>query len=135
MRKLALLGLVAMSASVAASGPHPLRPHDLATGPYQAVATTAYTGTLMYEGGCLLFRDDENSVQFLPVWPYGSVFNGTFVTFHRPGRMEQRIVVGEEFQIEGQPVAWQTLSAPAYQPYQRQCGSPAFSVSRVRPGN
>jgi hypothetical protein len=135
MRKLALVGLVAMSASVAASGPHPLRPHDLATGPYQAVATTAYTGTLMYEGGCLLFRDDENSVQFLPVWPYGSVFNGTFVTFHRPGRMEQRIVVGEEFQIEGQPVAWQTLSAPAYQPYQRQCGSPAFSVSRVRPGN
>jgi len=135
MRRSGWLLLIALPASVSASGPHPLRPHELATAPYQNVATAAYTGTLMYEGGCLLFRDEENTIQFLPVWPYGTVFNGTFVTFHRPGKTEQRVVVGEEFQIEGQPVGWPTLSAPVYEPFQRQCGSPAFVVSRVRPAN
>ena len=137
MRLIAVAGLLALSACAAtvSSAPHPLRPHDLATGPYQSVATTAYSGSLMYEGGCLLFRDEEGKVQVLPVWPYGSVFNGSFVTFHRPGKADQRFVVGEEIRMEGQPVAWSALSGPAYEPFQRQCGAPAFSVSGVRPAN
>jgi hypothetical protein len=135
MRRLAWFALVTLGGCVSNGGPHPLRPHDLATAPYQNLVTDAYTGTLMYEGGCLLFRDEDNKVQFLPVWPYGSAFNGTFVTFHQPGRAEQRIVVGEEFRIEGQPVAWPTLASPVYESFHRQCGSLAFAVSHVRPAN
>ena len=136
MRLIVVAGLLALSDCMTnTGGPHPLRPHDLATGPYQSVATAAYTGSLMYEGGCLLFRDEADKVQVLPVWPYGSVFNGSFVTFHRPGKTDQRLVVGEEVQLEGQPVAWPVLAGPAYEPFQKQCGSPAFVVSRVQPAN
>src|SRR5262249_36804290 len=115
---------------------HPLRPQDLATAPYQSVATAAFTGTLLYEGGCLLFRDDGNRVQLLPVWPAGSVFNGTSVIFHQPGKAEQRVVVGEEFKMEGQPIAWPVLPAPTNAKVRRQGGaSPPFFVSRTRPAN
>jgi hypothetical protein len=121
--------------SASHGGVHPLRPQDLATGPYQSLATAAFNGSLMYEGGCLLFRDDENPVQLLPVWPYGSQFNGSLVTFHQPGKAEQRIVVGEEFQLEGQPVAWPALPQSTAAQFEGQCSSQPFAVSRVRPAN
>jgi hypothetical protein len=89
----------------------------------------------MFEGGCLLFRDDDNRVQLMPVWPYGSQFNGSLVTFHQPGKTEQRIVVGEEFQMEGQPVAWSALRASMSGQFQTQCPSLPFAVSRIRPAN
>jgi len=116
-------------------GVHPLRPHDLATGPYQGVATAAFTGSLMYEGGCLLFRDEDNHMQLLPVWPFGSEFNGSLVTFHRPGKTEQRIAVNEEFQMEGRPVAWSALPGPMREQFQTQCPSEPFAVSAIRPAN
>ena len=129
------LTLLASACANHAGGVHPLRPQDLATGPYQNVATAAFTGSLMYEGGCLLFRDDGNRVQLLPVWPDGSQFNGSLVTFHQPGKTERRIVVGEEFQIEGQPVAWPALPQPIAAQFHPQCPFQPFAVSRVRPAN
>lgn len=135
MMRLAIPAAAATLASCAANGVHPLRPQDLATAPYQSVATAALTGSLMYEGGCLLFRDDQNRVQLLPVWPSGSEFNGTSVIFHQPGKTDQRIVVGEEFHMEGQPIAWSALAAPGYARFQGQCGSAPFFVSRIRPAN
>ena len=135
MRRLGLTGLLVLTGCVS-HGVHSLQPEDLATAPYQSVVTDAYTGSLLYEGGCLLFRDDMNKVQVMPVWPSGSVFNGTSVIFHQPGKSEQRVVVGEEFQIEGQPIASGALAGPSYAQFQRQCGaSPPFFVSRVHPAN
>ena len=130
-----LIAAISLSAC-ASQGVRPLRSEDLATAPYQSLVTNAYTGSLLYEGGCLLFRDDENRIQVMPVWPSGSLFNGTSVIFHQPGKSEQRVVVGEEFQIEGQPIAWNALAGPSYAQFQRQCGaSPPFFVSRVHPAN
>jgi hypothetical protein len=135
VRRSFLVLAVPLSACVSHGGVHPLRPHDLATGPYQSVATAAFTGSLLYEAGCLVFRDEDNNVQLLPVWPFGSEFNGSLVIFHQPGKAEQRIVVGEEFQMEGQPVAWSALPSSTTEDFQRTCGSPPFAVSRVRPAN
>jgi hypothetical protein len=135
MRRGALLGLVLLP-SCASHGVHPLTPQDLATAPYQTTATAALTGSLMYEGGCLLFREDEGRTQLMPVWPNGSVFNGTTLTFHQPGKAEQLIVIAQEFQMEGQPIRWSVLSAPAYARIHRQCGAQApFFVNGVRPAN
>jgi hypothetical protein len=71
----------------------------------------------------------------MPVWPDGSVFNGTTLTFHQPRKSDQLIVVAQEIQIEGQPVQWAALSASAYGRIHRQCGGQPFFVSRVRPAN
>jgi hypothetical protein len=134
MRRGALLAFVLLQACVS-HGVHPLRPQDVATAPYQGVVTAALTGSLMYEGGCLLFRDDEGTAQLLPVWPTGTVFNGTTVTFHHPAKADQLIVIGQEFLMEGQPLRWSAMSAPSYIPFHRQCGAQPFFVSRVRPAN
>jgi hypothetical protein len=112
-----------------------LRPLELATAPYQETITTSLTGSLMYEGGCLLFRDDDTKAQLLPVWPAGSIFNGTSVIVHRPGKADQPILVGEEFVMEGRPAPWSALAASAYAPFQKQCARPPFFVAGVRPAD
>jgi hypothetical protein len=114
---------------------HPLRPLEIATAPYNGVPTADLTGSLMYEGGCLLFRDEGNRVQLMPVWPDGSRFNGTSVTFHEPGKTEQRIIVGEEFVMAGQPLQWSRLPSPRSPIFARECGREPFAVLGVHPAN
>ena len=116
-------------------GVRPLRPLEIATAPYHQVATTALTGSLMYEGDCLLFREEDSGALLLPVWPTGSSFNGTAVLFHQPAKSDQRLLISEQFQMEGQPLQWTTLAADTYAPFQRECGMQPFFVSRVRPAN
>jgi len=135
MRIAQSLGLVLLLAGCASPGVHPLRPHDLAVAPYQETITSALTGSLMYEGGCLLFRDEATTAHLLPVWPLGSTFNGTSVIFHEPGKPEQRVLVGEEFVMSGQPIAWSALAAPTSLPFHNQCNVEPFFVSGVRPAN
>ena len=89
----------------------------------------------MYEGNCLLFRDEATKIYLMPVWPYGSSFNGTGLLFHQPGKTDQRIMVAEEFLMEGQPLQWSTLSGVTYAPFLSQCGYQPFFVSSVRPAN
>ena len=113
----------------------PLRPLELATAPYHEGAAQARIGSLMYEGGCLLFREDGSAAQLLPVWPSGSVFNGTIVIFHQPAKAEQRIAIGEEFVMEGQPASWSALRPSDFRPFQNQCNRQPFFVSTVRPAN
>jgi len=134
MRRVALLTLLPLQ-SCATHGVHPLSPQDLATAPYQSVVTAELTGSLLYEGGCLLFRDDDQTVQLLPVWPPGSEFNGTTLTFHSPGKSDQLVVIAQVLRIEGQPIQWSALSAPAFAPIHRQCAAPPFFVSRITPAN
>jgi hypothetical protein len=114
---------------------HPLRPLEIATAPYNGIPTAALTGSLMYEGGCLLFRDEDNRLQLMPVWPDGSSFNGTSVTFHEPGKTEQRIIVGEEFLMEGQPLQWSRVPDPSAPLFAQKCSREPFAVLGVHPAN
>jgi hypothetical protein len=122
----------------AASGVHrirPLRPLELATAPYQQSSAAALTGSLMYEGGCLLFRPDESAERVLPIWPVGSIFNGTSLIFHQPGKADQPILIAQQFVMTGRRVAWRALSPAAYAPFEHQCGAQPFLVSDVRPAD
>lgn len=134
LRKASLIPLLVLSGCISHGGIRPLRPLELAVGPYQEAATRAEAGSLMYEDGCLMFRNERTAARSLLVWPNGSVFNGTSVIFHQPGKSEQRIVLGEEILLEGRPVdpSW---FAGAYQPFARQCPVSPFFVSRVRPAD
>ena len=114
----------------------PLRPLEIPTAPYGPLATTALTGTLMYEGGCLLFRDEESGSILLPVWPAGSSFNGTALLYHLPGKADQWVAVSQEVMLSGQPLSWQALRGALYQPVQQQCGAYApYFVTAVRPAD
>ena len=77
MRKAGLLVLLLL-ASCEAHDSHirPLRPLEIAVAPYREGPTVALAGSLMYEGGCLLFREDRSKAQLLPVWPYGPCSTG-----------------------------------------------------------
>lgn len=121
--------------SCVSNGVHPLRPLEIATAPYRGVVTTKLTGTLAYEGGCLLFRADDRGAQLVPIWPDGTVFNGTSVIFHQPGRTEETIVVNEEFQMSGEAVPWGRLPGTRIPLYQHACPGVAFAVAGVRPAN
>ena len=136
MRKAGLIGMLALSGCMGQSSIRPLRPLEIATAPYHDVATTALTGSLMYEGGCLLFRDDRSRVLVMPIWPAGTSFNGSAVNFHLPGKTDQLIAIAQEVVLGGQPIAWGVLGTPEYQPLQHQCGAYApFSVSTARPAD
>jgi len=112
-----------------------LKPLEIATAPYHGIATAGFTGSLMYEGGCLLFRDEGNHLQLMPVWPDGSTFNGTSVTFHEPGKSEQRIIIGEEFRMEGRPLQWTRVPNPRATIFAQQCARQPFAVLGVHPAN
>lgn len=125
--------LLAGCASTMHSGIRPLRPLELATGPYDPTITASLTGSLMYEGGCLLFRPQGDGAPILAVWPNGSIFNGTSVIFHEPGKASQPILVEQQMVIEGRPLAWSEL--PGYAPFQNQCRAEPFLVSKVHPAD
>jgi len=137
MRKLMLAALAFPGACVSSTngGVHPLRPLEIATAPYQPTVTAALAGSLMYEGNCLLFRDEATKAYLMPVWSVGSSFNGTAVLVHQPGKTDQRIMIAEEFLMEGQPLQWSALGGAAYAPFLQQCGVQPFFVSSVRPAN
>jgi hypothetical protein len=89
----------------------------------------------MYEGGCLLFRDDDHRFDLFPVWPDGSTFNGTSVTYHEPGKADQRVVLTEEFLMMGQPVQWARVPNRRIALHQQRCGGAPFAVLGIRPAN
>ena len=137
MRKAGLLPILLLGGCMAEHPSiRPLRPLEIPTVAYRDVATTALTGSLMYEGGCLLFRDDQSRSVLMPVWPAGSSFNGTALLYHLPGKADQWIAVSQETVLYGEPLQWSTLVGSNYQPVQHQCGAyPAYYVSSVRPAD
>lgn len=130
---LALLLLSACASS--GSGIHPLRPLELATAPYQPAVTASLTGSLAYENGCLLFIEDETRQSFLPVWPTGSLFNGTSVIFHEPGKTDQPVVIAQEFVLSGTATEWPQLPGEYYARFEAQCRAPPLLVSGIRPAD
>jgi len=137
MRKVRLLAILVLGGCMSNHpAVRPLRALEIATAPYQPLVTTALTGTLMYEGECLLFRDDHSGIILMPVWPAGSSFNGTALLYHLPGKSDQWVEVSQEVLLSGQPIGWTTLGGMSYHPLQRQCGAYApFFVSQVRPAD
>lgn len=111
----------------------PLRPLELATGPYDGIITQSATGSLMYEGGCLLFRLQGSPAALLPIWPDGSIFNGTSVIFHEPGKASQPIIIEQQLVIEGRAIPWERLAG--YVPFENQCRAEPFLVSKIRPAD
>ena len=114
----------------------PLLPLEIPLAQYQDVVTAALTGSMMYEGQCLLFRDEASKSYLMPIWPAGSSFNGSAVRFHQPGKSDQHVLVAEEFVMEGQPLLEARLSHEYYEPFWRECpGAQPFFVVSVRPAN
>lgn len=134
-RMIIVAGLLALPACAEYRhhGPRPLRPLELATSPYQSAINSSLTGSLMYEGRCLLFRDETSGTLLLPVWPDGSIFNGTSVIFHEPGKASQSILIEQEIFLEGRILPWSEL--PGYLSFQSQCRAEPLLVSKVRPAN
>lgn len=133
--KLASFILALLLAGCASSAVEPLQPLEIATVPYQGIPKTALTGSLLFEGGCLLFRDDSNHLQLFPVWPDGSSFNGSSVIFHEPGKADQLVALAEEFVMAGRPVPWSGFTNPRMALHRRHCGSAPFAVLGIRPAN
>ena len=136
MRKAGLVVLPLLAGCAwAGHGIRPLRPLELATAPYEETVNAELTGSLMYEGNCLLFREDRTKARLLPVWPSGSIFNGTSVIFHEPGKIDQPVLIAQEFVMGGAVVPWAQLPPNIYAPFQAQCGAEPFLVSEIRPAD
>jgi hypothetical protein len=137
MRKVAFAAILVLTGCLSNHpAVRPLRPLEIATAPYQPLATTALSGSLMYEGGCLLFRDEPSGALLMPVWPAGSSFNGSALLYHLPGKADQWVALAQQALLYGQPLQWGTLAGAPYQPVHDQCGAyPPFFVTSVRPAN
>jgi hypothetical protein len=138
MRKAALVAFLMLGGCIFNEHPavRPLRPLEIPTAPYWPIATDTATGSMMYEGGCLLFRNEQTQEILMPVWPQGSSFNGTALLYHLPGKADQWLAISQEVLIYGQPLPWDSLARTTYEPFQHQCGAYApFFVSNVRPAD
>lgn len=135
MRKAGPISFLLLLAGCASHGGiRPLHPLELATAPFQGVAAASLTGSLLYENNCLLFRPQSGGAFLLPVWPTGSIFNGTAVIFHEPGKADQPIMISQQFVMSGQPLGWPQVPGD-YAPFQHQCPGEPFMVSEVRPAD
>jgi len=132
MRK-AVWTLLAVT-SCSTGGVHPLRPLDLPTASYlEGVEFESIVGSLTYDNSCLLFRS-EGGEMLLPVWPYGTVFNGTSLMFHRPGKTDQPLLVNEQIQIRGERLPAGYVRSH-FEDYRQRCGGAPFFVAAVRPAD
>lgn len=134
MRKAILIGLITLQAC-ATPEVRLLHEDEVATAPYHYHGKEQMVGSLMYEGGCLLFTSHDHSRQVLPIWPDGTDFQEILLTFHQPGRADQRVIVGEEIRLDGETGDWAQLDPQRYAPFSHQCGSQPFFVSDVTPAN
>jgi hypothetical protein len=133
--RLIVFSLPALLAACVSNGIQPLKPLEIATVGYSPTVTSSATGSLAYERGCLQFYDDSGKQILLPVWPDGTIFNGTSLVFHKPGRADQPIVLNQEFVLSGEPLPWSTVPSPRATEFQRQCGGTPFVVADVAPAN
>jgi hypothetical protein len=90
----------------------------------------------MYENGCLVFNGDNGSPRLLPIWPYGTKFVESLVTFHRPSKDDERAVLNQEIRLDGIPANWSQLDPATFAPFHQQCGwAKPFFVSGLAPAN
>jgi hypothetical protein len=135
MRQLVLTTAALLGSCATPSAVPVLRPHEIAIGPYHERAEQSIVGSLMYEGGCLIFSGESGSPRLLPVWPSGSQFEETLITFHRPGKDDQRVAIGQEIRLDGVSSDWSQLQQPQFRAFELQCGAAPFFVSGLAPAN
>ena len=133
--KLRLFALPLLLAGCASSGVSHLEPLEIPILGYSPLMTASMSGSLAYEHGCLLFVGEDGNQIFEPVWPDGTIFNGTSLIFHRPGKAEQPIVLNQEFVISGRPLAWSQVPISRAPQFEQQCGRVPFAVANVAPAN
>jgi hypothetical protein len=132
MRK-ALWASLALTAC-ASHSVHPLRAMDVPTAPYiEGAAAEDVDGSLTWEGGCLQFRS-EGGERLLPIWPRASVFNGTSLMFHMPGKTDQPLLVTQQVSISGERLPADYAQAN-FGVYLQRCGGVPFFVAGVRPAD
>lgn len=136
MRYRVLIAFMLLQACVSTNSVRPLRDYEIAIGPYHERGTQSFVGSLMYEGRCLLFDGEKGSPRLLPIWPGGTRFEESLITFHQPAKSDQRVVVGEEIRLDGVPADWSRLDPRIFAPFQQQCGwAQPFFVSGLAPAN
>lgn len=135
MRKTVLAALSLVAACTSPSRVPALRPHEIAIGPYHQRAEQSLVGSLMYEGGCLMFNGENGSPQLVPIWPSGTRFEEKLVTFHQPGKDDQHVAIGQEIRLDGVPSEWSQFELPRFRSFQSQCGAKPFFVSGLAPAN
>jgi len=137
MRHAGLVSILLLQACVSSSsGPRALHPYEIAIGTYYEQGTRSFVGSLMYEGGCLVFDGERGSPRLLPIWPSGTRFEESLVTFHQPAKSDQRIAIAEEVRVDGRPTEWAELDPATFAPFQHQCGwAKPFYVSGLAPAN
>ena len=136
MRKIGLIVVTLLEGCMVSSGICPLRPREIASAPYHEGGRESFVGSLMYEGGCLLFDGENGSPRLLPIWPIGTKFEELLVTFHQPAKSDQRLVIGEEIRLDGEPTDGSALDPRIFAPFQQQCGrAKPFFVSGLAPAN
>jgi hypothetical protein len=64
-----------------------------------------------------------------------SRFEESLITFHRPAKADQRVIVGEEIRLDGEQSDWANLPDSDLAPFRHQCGGQPFFVSAVTPAN
>ena len=133
--RLAVFVPIFLLGACASNGVETLRTNEIATVGYSKFVTATAPGSLSYEGGCLVFRDDASKAAWVPVWPYGTIFNGTSLIFHQPGRADQPFVLNQEILLSGRPLTWADVPGPRAPLFERQCGGIPFAVAEVRPAN
>jgi len=133
--KLVLFALPMLLAGCVSEGVSHLEPLEIPIVGYSPAVVASATGTLAYEHGCLLFVDDAGKQIYSPVWPDGTIFNGTSLIFHRPGKADQPIVINQEFVISGRPLAWSAVPSPRAALFEQQCGRIPFAVADVAQAN
>jgi hypothetical protein len=133
--RLAVFAWPLVLAGCVSNGVQPLRPLEISTAPYSPIIAATVTGSLAYEHGCLLFYGDTAKQVLAPIWPEGTIFNGTSLIFHKPGRADEPIVLNQEFVLSGRPLTWPTVPGPRASEFQRQCGGTPFAVADVAPAN
>jgi hypothetical protein len=134
MRKIILVALLALPSCV--HNVRPLHRYEIAIGPFYERPTHSFAGSLMYENGCLVFNGDNGSPRLLPIWPYGTKFVESLVTFHRPSKDDERAVLNQEIRLDGIPANWSQLDPATFAPFHQQCGwAKPFFVSGLAPAN
>lgn len=135
MRKLALAAVLVLNGCASSQGIRPLLPYEIPTLAYRAGDATEQLGSLTYESGCLLFRPDDGGALLLPIWPDATRLEETMLTFHEPGKSDERLVTGQEVVLDLIPLDWASLDPERFARFHRQCDYQAVFVTGVAPAN
>lgn len=106
-------------------------PKPIPTYPHSGIFVSQFTGRLLYEKDCLLFRTSRGQ-HFVLIWPEGSSFDGRRITVAIPGRAPKTLTVGRTATIAGSAQDWENVPpSPALGDTPRRCAASPYFVVEV----